>query len=231
MVSISSNKKLSLMIWERRKEGLNPIIAEIKVYSPKIGDLLRDRDILEILKIYESCRVAGISYITAKEFRGDLKTLKLICKSTELPVLRKDFIKNKEDVEVTSEAEVSAILLIARILKDKTAELVDFTQEHGMESLVEVHSEEDVKIALETRSKLIGINNRDIFSGNCSIDVTKRISSMIEGRLKVSESCIQSLEDLKIALSFADAALIGTAFMKAENTFEFVKSFVEAKIC
>lgn len=219
------------MIRERRKEGLNPIIAEIKVYSPKLGDLLKGRDIFEILKIYEKCRVAGISYITAKEFKGDIKTLKLICKSTELPVLRKDFIKNKEDIEVSSEAEVSAILLIARILKDKTAELVDYTQEHGMESLVEVHSEEDVRIALETKSELIGINNRDIFSGDCSIEVTKRISPMIKDRLKISESGIKSLEDLKIALTFADAALIGTAFMEAENTFEFVKSFVEAKLC
>ncbi|MCS7121465.1 MAG: indole-3-glycerol phosphate synthase TrpC [Archaeoglobaceae archaeon] len=232
MTRILSNKMLSLMIKDRKRGGLNPIIAEIKVYSPKQGDLLRGRDPMEILKVYESCKVAGISYITAKEFRGDFEVLKKICKSTELPVLRKDFIKRKDDIESSCEAEVSALLLIARILKDKTAEFVDLTHEHGMESLVEVHSEEDVRIALETKTKLVGINNRDIFSGyDGSVEVTTKISPMIKNRLKISESCIKTLEDLKVALKFADAALIGTAFMRAEKTFDFVKSFVEARLC
>lgn len=217
-------------IIRKKKEGLNPIVAEIKVYSPKHGDLLRGRDPLRILEIYEKCGVAGISYITAPEFRGDFNLLREICRATELPVLRKDFIKDKGEIERTAEAEASAILLIARLLKDRLADFVDHALEHGLEPLVEVHSVEDISTAVKTSTPLIGINNRDISrleTDDGTVELTKRLSPLIPERfIKVSESGIVTLRDLKIALRYADAALIGTAFMKAEDTESIVKRFV-----
>ena len=130
----------------------NAIIAEIKVYSPKYGDLLRNRNPFDILKAYERAGAVGISYITEpKHFKGDFELFKKICKESSLPVLRKDFITSKEDIERTAEAEGSAILLIARILKDKTAEFVDYALEHGLDTLVEVHSIDDINIAINTK--------------------------------------------------------------------------------
>ncbi len=222
------------MIELRKKEGLNPIIAEIKIYSPKHGDLLRGRDPLEILKVYERCRVAGISYITSHIFKGNLKMLEKICNESNLPVLRKDFILSKEEIELSASMGVSAILLIARILGEKTAEFVDYALEHGLEALVEVHTIDDVKIVESTKASIVGINNRDISKlevDNGDVELTKRLSPLIRDRIKVSESGIMSLDDLRIALRYADAALIGTAFMKAEDTEAVVKSFVEAKLC
>ncbi len=212
---------LSNMVKLRKKEGANPVIAEIKVYSPKHGDLLRGgRDPpLDILRIYERSGVAGISYITANEFKGgNFDTLRQICNETDLPVLRKDFITSKGgEIERTAEVGASAILLITRILGgEKTAEFVDYALDHGLDTLVEVHSIEEARIANETNTTMIGINNRDIAilerdDGN--VELTERLCRHVRGGdvVRVSESGIRSIDDLKRALKCADAALIGTA--------------------
>ena len=223
-------------IVNKRKENKNPIIAEIKVHSPKYGDLLKGRDEIDILRTYEEAGVAGISYITDKKyFNGDFNLFKKICASTELPVLRKDFITTKEEIERTAEAEGGAILLIGRLLKDKTTEFVDYALEHGLDTLLEVHNREEIDIARETNTTMIGVNNRDISKlerDDGTVSLTAKLSKYIpKNVIFVSESGIASIDDLKIALRYADAALIGTSFMKSNNTLEFVKSFVEAKLC
>lgn len=213
----------------------NAVIAEVKVHSPKHGDLLRGRNELDILHAYERAGAVGISYITEpKYFKGSFKVFKKICNSTELPVLRKDFITEVKEIEKTAEAEGSAILLITRLLKEKTAEFADVATEHGLDALVEVHSLEDIRYAVEAKA-IIGINNRDISrletdGGNVSI--TEKIAPLIPDKfLKVSESGISTLDDLRIALKYTNAVLIGTAFMLAKNPEEIVRSFVEAKLC
>jgi indole-3-glycerol phosphate synthase len=219
-----------------KSDSKNAVIAEIKVYSPKYGDLLKNRDPLEILKAYERAGAAGISYITEPEyFKGDFKLFKKICKYSNLPVLRKDFITGKEEIERTAEAEGAAVLLIARLLKDKTAEMVDFALEHGLETIVEVHTTHDLTIATDTNSTMIGINNRNIFEleiDDGSVSITRELAPQIPDKfIKVSESGISNLKNLKTALTFADAVLVGTAFMNARNPEEMVKTFVEARLC
>ena len=227
---------LSTAIKHRKREGANPIIAEIKVYSPKYGDLLGDRDPIDILRAYERAGVVGISYITEpKYFGGDFKLFRKICRETDLPVLRKDFITSKNEIERSAEAEASAVLIITRILGERTAEFVDYALEHGLETLVEVHSLDEIRIANEMRTTMIGINNRDISrleKDDGTVELTEKLCRYVrDGVLKVSESGISSIEDLKRALRYADAALIGTAFMKAEDTEGIVRRFVEAKLC
>ena len=220
---------LSKSIKEAKK---NAVIAELKVYSPKYGDLLKGRDIWDILRIYEKGGAVGISYITEPTYyRGDLNTFKKIVKETNLPVLRKDFIKSKEEIEKTAEMEASAILLIPRILKEDTGEFVDFALEHGLDTLVEVHTEEDLKIVISTNTTMVGINNRDIGkleTDDGDVSLTTKLAPMIPERfVKVSESGIYNLRDLKKALKYTSAALIGTALMKSQNPYELLKSFVE----
>jgi len=155
--------KMTNSIMKAKNKNLNPIIAEIKVHSPKYGDMLNGRDELNILRIYENAGAAGISYITDKKyFNGNFDMFKKICASTELPVLRKDFITTKDEIEKTAEAEGGAILIIARMLKDETAEFVDYALEHGLDTLVEVHNKEEIDIAKDTNTTMIGVNNRDI---------------------------------------------------------------------
>ena len=218
-----------------KNNNKDPIIAEIKVHSPKNGDMLKGRDEIDILRIYENAGVAGISYITDKKyFNGNFEMFKKICASTELPVLRKDFITTKDEIEKTAEAEGGAILIIARLLKDETAEFVDYALEHGLDTLVEVHNKEEIDIAKETNTTMIGVNNRDITKlelDDGTVSLTEQLSNLIpKDVVFVSESGIGSIDDLRVALKYADAALIGTSFMKAKNMEEFVKSFVEVKL-
>ncbi|MET1123638.1 MAG: indole-3-glycerol phosphate synthase TrpC [Archaeoglobaceae archaeon] len=208
----------------------NAIIAEVKVRSPKDGDLLRNRDPIEVLRAFERGGAAAISYITEPHFfGGSMKLLKQICSSTHLPVLRKDFIVTKREIEATAEAGAAAVLLIARILKDDTAEFVDFAADHGIDAVVEVHGEDELKFVEGV--EIVGINNRDIArleKDDGDVRRTVRIAPLVKADLKISESGIRSVDDLLIALRYADAALVGTAFMRAENPEEVVRTFVNA---
>ncbi|MFN3330249.1 MAG: indole-3-glycerol-phosphate synthase, partial [Pyrinomonadaceae bacterium] len=188
----------------------NSVIGEVKCYSPVHGDLLRGRDPLKIAEIYEKCGCSAISYITAKNFGGSIETLKAICKSTNLPVLRKDFVENKDEIEKTCEAGASALLLIARILKERTPEFVDLCFEHGIEPVVEVFSEEELRFAENARVVLI--NNRDIFNpSDVDVERTMRIAPKVRKK-KISGSGIKGIKDLRV-LRLVDAILVGTAFM------------------
>lgn len=205
----------------------NSIIGEIKCISPLHGDLLRGRNPLKIAEIYERCGCSAISYITAKAFGGSIHVLKDICKSTNLPVLRKDFVENREEIEKTSEAEAHALLLIARILRERTAEFADICFEHGIEPVVEIFSEEELRFTENARVVLI--NNRDIFKpSDVDVNRTIRIAPKIK-KTKISGSGIKKIEDLRV-LEFVDSVLIGTAFMLAEDTEKTVRSFLEARL-
>lgn len=209
------------------KERKGAVIAEIKAFSPTMGDLLKKRDPLEIARIYEDAGSAAISYITAMSFNGNLDTLKRICREVSIPVLRKDFVNSREDVELTCDADADALLLIARILRERTLELTDFCFEHGIEPVVEIFCEEEIKFA--ENSRIVLINNRDIFNPEkVDLQRTFLLAPKIE-KMKISGSGIKRVEDLRV-LKVVDAVLIGTAFMLAENTKEFVSSFVRARI-
>lgn len=208
-------------------EGKNSVIGEIKCRSPIHGDLLRGRDPLKIAEIYEKCGCSAISYITARQFNGSIEVLKRISKSTNLPVLRKDFVESKEEIERTCEVEADALLLIARILRERTPEFVDFCLEHSIEPVVEIFDEIDLPFAED--AKVVLINNRDIFNpSDVRIERTYKIAPKIQ-KIKISGSGIKKIEDLSV-LRLVDAVLIGTAFMLAEDTEKIVKSFVEARL-
>ncbi|GAB6134753.1 indole-3-glycerol phosphate synthase TrpC [Thermococcus prieurii] len=218
-----------------RNSKKNAIIAELKVHSPKYGDLLRGRDPFGILRAYERAGAVGVSYITEpRYFRGSFEFLRKLCRETELPVLRKDFITTGEDVERTAEAGAAAVLLIARLLGEDLAELVDLAKEHGLDTLVEVHSEGELMRALETSTTMIGINNRDIRKlelDNGNVSLTERLAPLIPRKyVRVSESGISTLDDLRRALRLTDAALIGTALMRAEDPEELLRKFVEVEV-
>ncbi|MBP2144456.1 indole-3-glycerol phosphate synthase [Methanococcus voltae] len=229
-----SNKKNNMD--EKNKTNKNAVIAEIKVHSPKYGDLLKQRNELDILNIYEEAGAVGISYITDKQyFNGDFEVFKKICKNTELPVLRKDFITAKDEIEKTAEAGASTILLIPRLLSEETAEFVDYANSCGLDTLVEVHNAQEIEIAKNTKTSMIGINNRDIRKlelDDGTVSLTEKLANLIpKDRILVSESGISNLNDLNTALKYADAVLVGTSFMKADFKIqkEFVESFVRGK--
>jgi len=198
-----------------------------------MGDLLEGRDPLAILEKYERSRVAGISYITADEYNGDIDLLKEICDRTELPVLRKDFIKEQKEVKKTAKYGCSSILLISSILGEELKEFVDLSLSLGLEPVVEVHDKQDVKLANSTDAPIIGINNRDISRLEKDDGTVTRTEFLAEhvrdDVILISESGIRGKADLDRAFKHVDAVLIGTLFMISEETERLVKEYVNFK--
>jgi indole-3-glycerol phosphate synthase len=226
---------LSRAITSQNSRSLPAIIAEVKCYSPLLGDLRGDRRIEDIVSAYETCGAVGISYITADMFRGSLGVLRSICDMTDLPVLRKDFVTSCEQLEETASAGASAVLLIARTLGEGTAELVDVARSLGLDTLVEVHNSEDIPHAISSNTTMIGINNRDITAferDGGTVSVTESIACLIDtDELLVSESGIDTASDLARALAHTNAALIGTSLMRAPSIEQKFEEFMGVGPC
>jgi len=154
---------------------------------------------------------------------------------TTLPVLRKDFIATEEGIEETAAAGASAVLLIARTLGSRTAELIDVACSHGLDTLVEVHLPDDIPHATSSNTTMIGINNRDITAferDGGTVSVTESMARLIDTKaLLVSESGIESADDLARALAHTNAALIGTSLMRAPSIEQKFEEFMGVGIC
>ncbi len=219
-----------------KKEKKIPLIAEIKVYSPKDGELLKNRDPLKILQEYEEGGACAISVVTEPiYFKGSLDLLTLIRRNISLPILRKDFIETKEQIEETKRMGIEAILLIACMLSDKKlAELNEYAQRLGLETVIEIHEQKDLRKLAGLNLDIVGINNKDILNLerdedqiNPTIELINRIPRSI---LTISESGIRSIEDVKKVIDAGcDAVLMGTALLKAKDIREKVREIVNAK--
>ncbi len=218
----------------RKRQKLFPVISEIKCRSQKMGDLLRGRDPLLILKEMEACSVAGISVVTeSKYFGGSMDLLKKIVSSTSLPVLHKDFIKDEEQIKESKKIGASSILLIASMLNKKELEaLVEASKKVQIETLVEVHTLEDVELIKELECDMFGINNRDIKileTDDSGVEVTESIIKKLpKEKPIISESGIMGRNDaMRAKKAGADAILVGTAVMLSDNIKKILNELIQ----
>jgi indole-3-glycerol phosphate synthase len=146
-------------------------------------------------------------------FRGSLDNLRLARESTELPVLRKDFIFDPRQIR---EAPADLVLLIAA-LDLNLKRFVEETRSWGAEPLVEVHDRQELDMALKTDADIIGINNRDLGTLEVDLGTFERLASLARdaGVFLVAESGISSRADaLRMVQAGADALLVGSALMQ-----------------
>lgn len=216
--------RLSEAIKAASSEGKIPVIAEIKVRTPRDGDLLRGRDPVSIAMETEEAGAAAISVVTeTKYFGGDLQTLRDVAKSVNLPILRKDFIKTKEQVYASKKSGASALLLISSMIPLKTIkELNVLSKKLGMETVIEIHNPQEMKAVSRLDLEIIGINNRDISrleTDSGDVSRTELLAPLApEHTLLISESSIMNQKDALRAIDAgADAILVGTALMKAPS--------------
>lgn len=211
----------------------NRIIAEIKIRSPRDGDLLGNRDPLSIAHSFETAGATALSFITGPvEYGGNTQLLKKICLETSIPVLRKDIVSSGGDIKATVDFGAEAVLLIASLLeKDLLRNLVSLAHDMNIDTVVEVHSASDIEKAICTECQLIGINNRDINRfemDSGTVGVTEELRSLIPSNLKViSMSGIETSLDLERVLSISDAVLIGTTLMKSGDPGAKLREFLE----
>lgn len=198
------------------KPGLN-VISELKKASPSLGLIRKDYDPASLACALERAGAAALSVLTEEDFfLGSLGDLKLASKSTEIPVLRKDFIVDSWQVWEARAAGADAYLLIAAVLDDPTLhELLDLGRSLNMDALVEVHSREELDRVLRAGAKVIGVNNRDLRDFTVRIETSLDLIELIpDDCLAVSESGLHSHEVLlRLRDAGFDAFLIGEHLM------------------
>lgn len=209
------------------KAGQINLIAEIKKTSPSKGVIREDFNPGEIARIYEESGAKALSILTDKRFfGGDLSYLDDVRKMTKLPILCKDFIIDEYQIYQSAQAGADAILLIAAILsKEKIVKFLSLGAGLDLECLVEVHTEDELKKALEADSSIIGINNRDLQTFEVDTQTTRRLIGMIpEKKVIVSESGIKSHRDIENLKNLGvGAVLVGEAFMESADIGAKVK--------
>ena len=215
----------------------NPIIAEIKAASPSLGTIRSDINSAKIAQDMQNAGAVGISVLTEpKHFKGHIRTLSETRESVKLPLLMKDIILSALQVDVGAQTGANAILLIEALYDRGYGEMelndmIAFAHSEGLEVLLETHSQEEFSRAIETEADLVGINNRDLASLKTDLQITKQILDEYKNhnKLVVSESGLTTPSDLKFLRDCgANAFLIGSSIMLANNILEKVKGFVEA---
>ncbi len=203
------------------------VIAEIKKASPSKGILMNDFDPAELAAIYKEGGAAALSVLTdEKYFQGSAEYLNLTKQNSQLPVLCKEFIIDSFQIFYARLMKADAVLLIVKLLKqEKLMSMLKQTSELKMAALVEVHNEEETKIAIDAGAEIIGVNNRNLDDFTVSLGVSERLSSLIpKNVIKVSESGISNAADIK---RLKDAGynnfLIGEALAISENPGQLLK--------
>ena len=200
------------------------IIAEVKKASPAKGLLRADFDPVGLATAYVENGAAAISVLTnADHFQGSIDHLAAVhsvANPKGVPVLRKEFIFDPYQVHEARAYGADAILLIVAMLTPQDlADLAGVAQGYWMQCLVEVHDEEELRIALDAGAEIVGVNNRDLRTFETSLDVTERLAPLVPpGKVVVGESGINSREDVdRLGRAGAHAALIGEALVVADD--------------
>jgi len=197
------------------------LIAEFKRRSPSGGQLAGDEEPGYVARSYEAAGASGISVLTDKsDFDGSLDDLETVAGNTSLPVLRKDFIVDAAGLFEARLAGAAAALLIMRILSQEEVErLIQEGRKAGLECLVEVHDEDELKGALESGATLVGINNRNLETLHTDLVITERLAPEVPaGITLVSESGIRSVDDVKRVQDVGvHAVLVGEVLMRLDS--------------
>ncbi|WAC05290.1 MAG: indole-3-glycerol phosphate synthase TrpC [Methanoregula sp.] len=213
----------------RSRNGSTAVIAEIKCASPSRGVIRRNVDMAMMARALSGAGCVAISVLTEPYwFGGSARDIAQVKDAVTLPVLRKDFIIDARQLEETRSLGADAVLLIAAVLQDRLPEFVDESFDAGIEPLVEVHTEDEAKLALSTRAAIIGINNRNLATLAIDRYSTRRLSPKIRssGRLVVSESGMRSADDVRELKPYCDAFLIGSSIMSHQHPSKKLEEFV-----
>lgn len=198
------------------KEDLT-IIGEFKKASPSKGEIVKEFNLEKINEFYKRENIDAYSILTEEEFfKGKDEYISLIKGISDKPILRKDFIIDKYQIYESKFLGADCILLIVALLKDKLKEFYELGKELGLDILVEVHSKEELDLALKINPEIIGINNRNLKNFKVDLENTKELIKYIpKGILTISESGINSFEDIDYIKSLGvDGVLVGEFFMR-----------------
>ena len=206
------------------------IISEFKRRSPS-KQVINHRDsVIDVVTGYQNAGASGISVLTdTKYFGGSLDDLLQARDHLTIPLLRKEFIIDPYQIYEAKAFGADTILLIAAVLSPEEVILLSqLAHQLNLEVLLEVHNEEELRRSALDHVDLVGVNNRNLKTFEVSLDTSKILSSMIpEGKVKISESGINSVESIETLKEFGyKGFLIGENFMKTEEPGKSAATFI-----
>jgi len=197
------------------------VIAEVKRSSPSAGWIDVDADAGSLARVYEAGGAAAISVLTEpRHFGGSLADLRLVRATAGIPVIRKDFLIDPDQLVEARAAGADSVLLIAACLDDGLLDrMLTAARALGMEPLLETHSNRDLERALATDAEIIGVNARDLETLEVDFPAAlERLRSIPSDRVAALESGIASHVDVAAAVAAgASAILVGEALMRSAD--------------
>jgi indole-3-glycerol phosphate synthase len=206
------------------------VIAEIKRRSPSKGLIDPIENPLQLAENYIQGGANALSILTDQTFFGGsleiLEQIASVAQEQSIPSLRKDFIIDPIQILEAKQAGASAVLLIVAALGSKTKALLDFARSCQLDVLVEVHSVEELDIALEAEADIIGVNNRNLDTFEVDTDLALKLLPLIpDGVITVAESGIQ---DPSLAKRYHQAGfhavLIGESLVRSPSPKQFIQA-------
>jgi indole-3-glycerol phosphate synthase len=209
------------------------IIAEFKCRSPSAGIICDDLSAEEVARRYERGGACAISVLTDEaHFGGSIADLCAVRSTTNLPILRKDFIIDLIQIYEAAVAGADAVLLIVAALDDVVlGHLCNVAEgQLGLDALVEVHTSEELRRALDAGAKIIGVNNRNLQTFQVSFETSERlIAEAPRNTVMVSESGLQNAESLRRLRECGfHGFLIGEALMRATDPEKALRDLIHA---
>jgi len=211
------------------------LITEIKFSSPAEGNIRQISDPLQIADSMISGGAKALSILTQPYlFNGSPEYFIKIRKNVKLPLLMKDIMIDKSQIDAAKKMGADYFLLIQALFDNgfvnEIDEFIDYGHKNDLKILLESHTKTEFNNALKTDADIIGINNRNLDTLEINLETTKQIlENFQKSKIILSESGIKSTNDIKFLRDCgADAFLIGTSIMKSSDIQNSVSELVNA---
>ena len=209
------------------------IIGEIKKASPSLGDFVnKNTDLIKLANSYEKNNISCLSILTdEKYFKGSINDLIEIREKTLLPILRKDFIVDEYQIYESKLHGADCILIILSMLDQKEADkFAQIASNLKIDSIIEVHNNEELDRAKKMNSNIIGINNRNLNNFVTDIETTIKLFEYLTDvdKLIISESGFQKKDDIDKVYTATgiNNFLIGESLMRSEDLSSHIKKLL-----